>query len=175
MKTDRTVCIADFGLSITKDEIESKKYPKVQTGTIRYFSPEALKGETAFDVRRFESFTSADVYAYALVFWEALNQSEFNAEAGTFRLPYQEYGVKSDPSIDEMAEVVVAKGLRPKLFDDGDMPDAPISDISTTSTTILRSICEVIRRCWSPQSSDRPSSFQVKDQLNDLFLKLNKV
>lgn len=163
MRTGRTVCIADFGLSITKNEIECKKYPKIETGTIRYFSPEALAN--TFDVHCFESFTSADVYAYALVFWEALNQSEFNPQAGTFHLPYHEY-TGSDPSIDKMKKVVVVEQKRPKLFDEcGSQRDAPI----------LRSICSVIRCCWSSQSRNRPSSFQIKDQLDYLFRKLNKV
>ena len=158
MRTERTVCIADFGLSITKDEIQSKKYPKVQTGTKRYFSPEAL--DETLDVRRFDSFTSADIYAYALVFWESLNQSEFNPQAGTFQLPYHEY-TKSDPSIDEMREVVVVRGRRPKLFDDpGGQADG----------SIIESISTIVRRCWSSDPKSRPSSFQIKDQLDNLCL-----
>lgn len=164
MRTDRTVCIADFGLSITKDEIQSKQYPKVQSGTKRYFSPEAL--DETLDVRCFESFASADVYAYALVFWESLNQSEFNPQAGTFHLPYHEY-TRSDPSIDEMKEVVVVQGRRPKLFDD------ECGHHEGEST--LTSICAVVRRCWSSEPKDRLSSFQIKDKLDDLCRKLNKV
>lgn len=162
MRTDRTVCIADFGLSITKDEIQSKQFPKVQCGTKRYFSPEAL--DETLDVRCFDSFTSADVYAYALVCWECLNQSEFNLQAGTFQLPYHEY-TKSDPSIDEMKEVVVVQRRRPNLFDNS----------GSLRYSILASLCAVVRRCWSSDPKERLSSFQIKDELDALYLKLNKV
>lgn len=157
MKTDRTVCIADFGLSLTSNDIHSKEYIKIQVGTKRYFSPEVLNETLNFKL--FESFIRTDIYSFALVFWESLNQSEFNPTAGTFHLPYYEY-TNSDPSVEEMKKVVVLDERRPRLSDEDSEVDLE-----------LKSICGIIRTCWSTNPDARFSSFQIKEKLEELYSK----
>lgn len=160
MKNDRTVCIADFGLSLTSNDIYSKQFIKIQVGTKRYFSPEVL--DETLDTRKFDSFTLSDIYSFSLVFWEGLNQSEFNSNSGNYCLPYYEF-TNNDPSIEEMKKVVNIDNRRPKLFDD-----------ENNSDPICNSICEIIRKCWSHKPDERFTAFVIKEKLEDLYSKLNK-
>jgi len=160
MKTDRTVCIADFGLSLTKNEIDSKENIKIQVGTRRYWSPELL--DDSLNRLSFKSFCLSDIYSYSLVFWESLNRSVLNPNASNYLLPYYEY-TGNDPSINDMIEVVINKKLRPRLLDE-DEKKRPIE-----VDPICQSICSLIRECWDQNPTKRWNSLKIKEMLNSLF------
>lgn len=155
MKSNRAVCIADFGLSLTSNDISNEKPMaiKVQQGTKRYLSPEILTDQ--LDKSQIESFISSDIYCFSLVFWETLNQSKFNPNAGTFLLPYHEY-TDNDPSIEKMKNVVAVNNYRPKLLSDG--------------SSILDSIRSIIEVCWQSNPNHRPNAYQIKEKLENLYL-----
>ena len=158
MKSPATVCIADFGLCVTTNDISQKQFIKIQQGTKRYFSPEVLN-ET-LDVNEFESFALSDIYSFSLVFWESLNRSEFNLNCNAYRLPYYEF-TNNDPSIDKMRKIVVEERRRPN-FDNYE------------NSEIQNSICSIIRNCWHANAKRRLNSFQIKQQLDELYFKIKK-
>lgn len=115
MKTERTVCIADFGLSVTSKGIETNKYEHliIRSGTKRYMPPEVLA--ESIDEKRFKSFQMADIYSFSLLLWEIVMHSELNPElSSTYRPPYYEW-VGEDPSFDVMKKVVSIEKKRPSL------------------------------------------------------------
>ena len=158
MKSDSIVCIADFGLSITSKGIETNKYEdlNIRSGTKRYMPPEVLSDQ--LNVNEFESFILSDIYSFSLVFWESLNRSEFNCNSNVYRLPYYEF-TNNDPSIDEMRKIVVEERRRPK-FDNYE------------NTEIQAKICSIIHDCWNANAKQRPNSFQIKEQLDELYFKI---
>lgn len=115
MKTERTVCIADFGLSVTSKGIETNKYEHliIRSGTKRYMPPEVLA--ESIDEKRFKSFQMADIYSFSLLLWEIVMHSELNPElSSTYRPPYYEW-VGEDPSFDDMKKTVSIEKKRPSL------------------------------------------------------------
>ena len=84
---------------------------KIRVGTKRYMAPEVL--ENSLDDLLFFNFCRADMYSISLVFWEIIQRVETeNIPAKTYALPY-EHMVPSDPSIEDMKNVVVDSALRP--------------------------------------------------------------
>ena len=74
-------------------------------------APEVL--ENSLDDLLFFNFCRADMYSISLVFWEIIQRVETeNIPAKTYALPY-EHMVPSDPSIEDMKNVVVDSALRP--------------------------------------------------------------
>lgn len=169
MKSDRTVCIADFGLSLTSNDIEIGESIKIQQGTKRYFSPEVL--DETLNKNEFESFALSDIYSFSLVFWESLNQSEFNPKSGNFHLPYFEY-TNNDPSIEEMKKVVVIDNRRPKLLVEQNKITKYFNDFNDYLILVL--MCSIIKTCWNYNPKQRFNTFQIKKKLEDLYLKINK-
>lgn len=106
----------------------------------RYMAPEVL--EETINMRHFDSFKCADIYALGLVYWEIARRcnaggTEINRKhslRGTlhkifvflimfclhsgiheeYQLPYYDL-VPSDPSIEEMRKVVCDQRLRPNI------------------------------------------------------------
>ncbi len=69
VKSNLTCCIADFGLAVIKESVNTVNVPaNPKQGTKRYMSPEILS--EAINMLNFESFKQADVYAVGLVLWE---------------------------------------------------------------------------------------------------------
>ena len=84
---------------------------KIRVGTKRYMAPEVL--ENSLDDLLFFNFCRADMYSISLVFWEIVQRVETeNISAKTYALPYENM-VPSDPSIEDMKNIVVDSALRP--------------------------------------------------------------
>jgi len=78
-------------------------------------APEVLN-ET-LDTRAFEAFKMADMYSFSLVLWE-MGRRTLTGDKLTvvdeYRVPYWDC-VPSDPSFEDMHDVVCVKGIRPPI------------------------------------------------------------
>ncbi len=77
--------LADFGFSLSKDDIISPNEPiRAQVGTRRYMAPEVLSNSVA--TNNLQAFCSTDIYSYALVMWEVLWRAE---QEGVYKILFQ--------------------------------------------------------------------------------------
>jgi hypothetical protein len=105
-----------------------------------------------------ESFKAADMYAFGLVLWEITRRTltgDKVAQCDDYQLPYYDC-VPSDPSFDEMFQVVCVKGIR------------PVIPSRWNSTELLRSFYKIMSECWHQDSSVRLTALRVKKSLSRL-------
>jgi bone morphogenetic protein receptor type-1B len=89
--------------------------PNTRVGTRRYMAPEVL--DESLNTSAFESFKMADMYSLGLVFWEMACRCVTGTKLGAaddYQLPYFNC-VPSDPSFEDMHEVVCIKRIRPHI------------------------------------------------------------
>jgi bone morphogenetic protein receptor type-1B len=104
--------------------------PNTRVGTRRYMAPEVL--DETLNKTAFEAFKAADIYSFGLVLWEiarrcntaASSVSEIITDESQEKLvtygpdeyqqPYFDC-VPSDPSFDDMYNVVCVKKVRPDI------------------------------------------------------------
>ena len=166
--------IADFGLAVTYSS--AKGEPDVRqnyrVGTKRYMSPEILDCSIENN-KTFESYKRADVYAFALVMWEILHQTEYNSSVANDRssssteeqpceftdpcLPYHLH-VGPDPSFEEMKKVVCVDKIRPHLPNQWTSEDNPF----------FSRLCSIMKECWHERPDVRHSMLRIKKNLNEL-------
>uniref|UniRef100_A0A0S7EP72 receptor protein serine/threonine kinase n=1 Tax=Poeciliopsis prolifica TaxID=188132 RepID=A0A0S7EP72_9TELE len=79
---------------------------------VRYMAPEVL--DDSINMKHFESFKRADIYAMGLVFWEIASRCSVGGIHEDYQLPYYDL-VQSDPSVEEMKKVVCEQKLRPNI------------------------------------------------------------
>ena len=87
-----------------------------KVGTKRYMAPELL--DETINESMFDCWKMADVYSLGLVFWELgrrcrVPSRDSDPDTG-YQMPYHD-NVNSDPSIEEMKEVVCDMKIRPQL------------------------------------------------------------
>ena len=116
IKNDGTAAIADFGLAVrySSDTGSLDISPNTRVGTRRYMAPEILSNN--INTNCFESFKAADIYCLGLVFWEICWRtvsSERKESVEEYMLPYGDL-VQSDPSQQDMYQLVCLKGVRPR-------------------------------------------------------------
>lgn len=158
VKNDGQCAIADFGLAVRynseRDEINIA--PNARVGTRRYMAPEAL--DESLDTTSFEAFKMADMYSFGLVLWE-LGRRTVTGDKQTvvdeYRLPYWEF-VPSDPSFEDMKDVVCHKKIRPPL------------PSRWQSEEVLKTLGKVMQECWHPHPGVRLTSLRVKKTLGKL-------
>uniref|UniRef100_A0A4W3GFR4 Activin receptor type-1B-like n=1 Tax=Callorhinchus milii TaxID=7868 RepID=A0A4W3GFR4_CALMI len=75
-------------------------------------APEVL--DETINMKHFDSFKCADVYALGLVYWETARRCSTGGVHEEYQLPYFDL-VPSDPSIEEMRKVVCEQNLRPNI------------------------------------------------------------
>ena len=127
--------MCDFGLSQVKETNEDLKDPKGRLrGSPLWMAPEVLSQKP---------FTQqADVYAFALVMWEALTRQKPYAHVKTLKqLQSEVCSMKKRPTIP--TEVVDGKSKVP----------------------VPESLQSIIQDCWAPEPSDRPTMNLVVDRL----------
>ena len=87
-----------------------------KVGTKRYMAPELL--DETINESMFDCWKMADVYSLGLVFWElgrrCRSPSRDPDPDTSYQMPYHD-NVHSDPSIEEMKEVVCDMKIRPQL------------------------------------------------------------
>jgi len=155
VKRDGTCAIADFGLAVRFDSETSEIdiAPNTRVGTRRYMAPEVL--DETLNKSFIESFKAADMYAFGLVLWEITRRTltgDKIAQCEDYQLPYYQY-VPSDPSFEDMHEVVCVQATR---------PDIPARWLTSE---LHCSMVKLMSECWHQDPSVRLTALRVKKTL----------
>lgn len=161
VKNNGQCAIADFGLAVkyTSESDELQIASNTRVGTIRNMPPEAL--DESMDSKSFEAFKMADMYSFSLVLWEMCRRcivtspSNKNSTCQEHVMPYYDV-VSSDPSINDMYEVVCLKEIRPTVSETWQTED------------ILAILSKIMQECWHKNPSCRLTALRVKKTLNKL-------
>jgi len=158
VKRDGTCAIADFGLAVRFDSETSEIdiAPNTRVGTRRYMAPEVL--DETLNKSLIESFKAADMYAFGLVLWEITRRTltgDKIAQCEDYQLPYYQY-VPSDPSFEDMHEVVCVQATR---------PDIPARWLASE---LHCSLVKLMSECWHQDPSVRLTALRVKKTLTRL-------
>ncbi|XP_067888317.1 TGF-beta receptor type-1b isoform X1 [Heterodontus francisci] len=155
VKKNGTCCIADLGLAVRHDSATDTIdiAPNHRVGTKRYMAPEVL--DDSINMKHFESFKRADIYAMGLVFWEIARRCSVGGIHEDYQLPYYDL-VPSDPSIEEMRKVVCEQKLRPNI------PNR------WQSCEALRVMAKIMRECWYANGAARLTALRIKKTLSQL-------
>ncbi|EMD31499.1 hypothetical protein CERSUDRAFT_145024 [Gelatoporia subvermispora B] len=137
----RSACLADFGLAAFSYENRTAYIPtrSVNAGTTRWIAPEVMDPE-AFGLERARVSRESDVYAFAMVMWEAF----------TGRVPF--------PSIQRDAAVMH------KVIGGG----RPTRPFQATDLGLSDAVWDIVERCWQGDRGARPIISQVRDQLEQV-------
>ena len=177
IKSDLTPCLADFGLALVFERGQpiGDTYPQV--GTRRYMAPEVLEGAIIFSR---DQFFRIDMYAFGLVLWELISRcatlwhtvndaivdqthnTDMYDKCNTgseskfvedFRLPFEIESGVSNPSLDQMQDLVINLRLRPQFREDWNQHLGMKKMIRTT------------RECWDQDSEARISASCVMERI----------
>ncbi|XP_052414126.1 activin receptor type-1B isoform X1 [Carassius gibelio] len=155
VKKNCTCAIADLGLAVRHESVSDTIdiAPNQRVGTKRYMAPEVL--EETINMRHFDSFKCADIYALGLVYWEIARRCNAGGIHEEYQLPYYDL-VPSDPSIEEMRKVVCDQRLRPNIPNWWQSYEA------------LRVMGKIMRECWYANSAARLTALRIKKTLSQL-------
>ncbi|KAJ3604847.1 hypothetical protein NHX12_026899 [Muraenolepis orangiensis] len=148
VKKNGTCCIADLGLAVkfNSDTNEVDIPRNLRVGTKRYMPPEVL--DETLNRNYFQSFMMADMYSLGLILWEMTRRCMVEDP----QLPYYDL-VPSDPSYEDMREVVCFKKQRPSF------PNRWSSD------ECLRQVGKLMFECWAHNPASRLTALRVKKTL----------
>lgn len=163
--------------------------PNTRVGTRRYMAPEVL--DETLNKTSFEAFKAADIYSLGLVFWEMARRCSLTSSTSCeiisdesqeklvvygsedYQQPYYDC-VPSDPSFDDMYNVVCVKKVRP------DIPPhwytEEVSDVSYCCMIRslkrdelvlqpMKTLVHVMQECWHPNPAARLTALRVKKSL----------
>ncbi|XP_060928260.1 bone morphogenetic protein receptor type-1B [Limanda limanda] len=152
VKRNGTCCIADLGLAVKfiSDTNEVDIPPNTRVGTKRYMPPEVL--DETLNRSHFQSFIMADMYSFGLILWEIARRCISGGILEEYQLPYHE-SVPTDPSYEDMREVVCIKRLRPSF------PNR------WTSDECLRQMGKLMTESWAHNPASRLTALRVKKTL----------
>ncbi|XP_061413180.1 TGF-beta receptor type-1-like isoform X1 [Lethenteron reissneri] len=156
VKKNGMCAIADLGLAVRHDSATDTIdiAPNNRVGTKRYMAPEVL--DDTINMKHFDSFKRADIYALGLVFWEIARRCAVGAGIHEdYQLPYYDM-VPSDPSIEEMRRVVCEQKQRPNI------PNR------WQSCEALRVMAKIMRECWYANGAARLTALRIKKTLSQL-------
>lgn len=152
VKRDLSCAIADLGLCVKHnaetDEVDIPINNKV--GTKRYMAPELL--DETINEKHFDSWKRADVYSLGLVLWELARRCSDNPVCQEYQMPYFDV-VNSDPTIEEMRQVVCEKQLRPVVSEKW-------GEIES-----LRVMTKLMKECWFENATARLTALRIKKTL----------
>lgn len=159
VKGNGQCAIADFGLAVKYNselnEIHIAPNPRV--GTRRYMAPEVL--DQTLNTTQFDSFKLADIYSVGLVFWEMARRcvttipGTKSSTCEDYALPYHDV-VPSDPSFEDMYDVVCTKQIRPTISD------------RWQDEEILQVLSKIMVECWHPKPTARLTALRIKKTLS---------
>lgn len=164
VKRNGECVIADFGLAVKylSDTNEIDMPPKNErSGTKRYMAPEILDG--SINVHNFDAHKMADMYSFSLVLWEMSRRCVTGDKitvADDYALPYYD-SVTSDPSFEDMMNVVCVKKIRPQI------------PTRWASEEVLLTLSKIMQECWHANPVVRLSSLRVKKTLSKLAADTN--
>ncbi|XP_072528030.1 bone morphogenetic protein receptor type-1B-like [Salminus brasiliensis] len=152
VKRNGMCCIADLGLAVRflSDRNEVDVPLNTRVGTKRFMAPEVL--EETLNRNHFQSYIMADMYSFGLILWEICRRCVSGGVVEEYQLPYHEY-VPTDPSYEDMREVVCIKRIRPPF------PSRWSSD------ECLRQLGKLMTECWAPSPASRLTALRVKKTL----------
>uniref|UniRef100_H3CUH8 Serine/threonine-protein kinase receptor n=2 Tax=Tetraodon nigroviridis TaxID=99883 RepID=H3CUH8_TETNG len=152
VKKNGYCCIADLGLAVkfNSDTNEVDIPPNLRVGTKRYMPPEVL--DESLNRSYFQSFIMADMYSFGLIMWEMARRCISGGIVEEYQLPYHDL-VPTDPSYEDMQEVVCIKKQRPSF------PNRWSSD------ECLRQMGKVMSECWAHSPASRLTALRVKKTL----------
>ncbi|KAG7262123.1 hypothetical protein CRUP_018800 [Coryphaenoides rupestris] len=150
VKKNGMCAIADLGLAVRHESVTDTIdiAPNQRVGTKRYMAPEVL--DETINMKHFDSFKCADIYALGLVYWEVARRCNTGGVHEEYQLPYFDL-VPSDPSIEEMRRLVCDQRLRPSI------PNWWQS-------------YEMMRECWYANGAARLTALRIKKTLSQLSL-----
>ncbi|KAJ8320868.1 hypothetical protein KUTeg_002455 [Tegillarca granosa] len=145
------------GLAVRHDALTDSVdiAPNNRVGTKRYMAPEVL--DETLNMKHFESFKRADVYAFGLILWEMTRRCSAGGIIAIeeYQLPYHEM-VPSDPTLEEMRKVVCDERHRP-----------PIPNRWQTVES-LRVMARLMKECWYPSAAARLTALRIKKTLTSM-------
>lgn len=155
VKKNGECCIADFGLAIKyiSETGEIDVPPNVRSGTRRYMAPEIL--DKSINMNNFDAHKMADMYAFGLVLWEISRRCITHGtllSVDDYEVPYFDC-VPSDPSFEDMQQVVCVKKIRPQIPTRWD------------TEPVLQTLAKVMQECWHPNPAVRLTALRVKKTL----------
>uniref|UniRef100_A0A674MYL1 Serine/threonine-protein kinase receptor n=1 Tax=Takifugu rubripes TaxID=31033 RepID=A0A674MYL1_TAKRU len=152
VKKNGSCCIADLGLAVkfNSDSNEVDIPPNLRVGTKRYMPPEVL--DESLNRSYFQSFIMADMYSFGLIMWEMARRSTFGGIVEEYQLPYHDL-VPTDPSYEDMQEVVCIKKQRPSFAN------------RWSSDECLRQMGKLMSECWAHSPASRLTALRVKKTL----------
>ncbi|CAG0912791.1 unnamed protein product [Notodromas monacha] len=157
VKRNGICCIADFGLAVKYDSEKNEVDIPInaRVGTRRYMAPELLTD--SLNSNQFPAFVMADIYALGLVLWELCRRclTGQDSQVEEYQPPYFEY-TQSDPSIEEMLDVVCVKQIRPSISPrwNGDK--------------LLMAMSQITQECWKENPFARLTALRIKKTLAKL-------
>ncbi|XP_049908873.1 bone morphogenetic protein receptor, type IBb [Epinephelus moara] len=152
VKKNGFCCIADLGLAVkfNSDTNEVDIPPNLRVGTKRYMPPEVL--EETLNRTYFQSFIMADMYSFGLILWEMARRCISGGIVEEYQLPYHDL-VPTDPSYEDMREVVCIKKQRPSFAN------------RWSSDECLRQMGKLMSECWAHSPASRLTALRVKKTL----------
>ncbi|XP_058472638.1 bone morphogenetic protein receptor, type IBb isoform X2 [Solea solea] len=152
VKKNGSCCIADLGLAVkfNSDTNEVDIPPNLRVGTKRYMPPEVL--DETLNRTYFQSFIMADMYSFGLIVWEMVRRCISGGIVEEYQLPYHDL-VPTDPSYEDMREVVCIKKQRPSFAN------------RWSSDECLRQMGKLMSECWAHNPASRLTALRVKKTL----------
>ncbi|ELK27111.1 Bone morphogenetic protein receptor type-1A [Myotis davidii] len=152
IKKNGSCCIADLGLAVkfNSDTNEVDVPLNTRVGTRRYMAPEVL--DESLNKNHFQPYIMADIYSFGLIIWEMARRCITGGIVEEYQLPYYNM-VPSDPSYEDMREVVCVKRLR------------PIVSNRWNSDECLRAVLKLMSECWAHNPASRLTALRIKKTL----------
>nr|KAF6454895.1 bone morphogenetic protein receptor type 1A [Rousettus aegyptiacus] len=152
IKKNGSCCIADLGLAVkfNSDTNEVDVPLNTRVGTKRYMAPEVL--DESLNKNHFQPYIMADIYSFGLIIWEMARRCITGGIVEEYQLPYYNM-VPSDPSYEDMREVVCVKRLR------------PIVSNRWNSDECLRAVLKLMSECWAHNPASRLTALRIKKTL----------
>lgn len=152
VKKNGTCCIADLGLAVkfNSDTNEVDIPLNSRVGTKRYMAPEVLDG--TLNKNHFQAYIMADIYSFGLIIWEMARRCVTGGIVEEYQLPYYDM-VPSDPSCEDMREIVCVKCLRPSMSN------------RWNSDECLRAVLKLMSECWAHNPASRLTALRIKKTL----------
>ncbi|XP_029024085.1 bone morphogenetic protein receptor, type IBb [Betta splendens] len=152
VKKNGSCCIADLGLAVKFNSDTNKLDipPNLRVGTKRYMPPEVL--DETLNRSYFQSFIMADMYSFGLIVWEMARRCMSGGVVEEYQLPYHDL-VPTDPSYEDMTEVVCIKKQRPSFAN------------RWSSDECLRQMGKLMSECWAHNPESRLTALRVKKTL----------
>ncbi|XP_034048390.1 bone morphogenetic protein receptor, type IBb [Thalassophryne amazonica] len=152
VKKNGSCCVADLGLAVkfNSDTNEGDVPSNLRVGTKRYMPPEVL--DETLNRSYFQSFIMADMYSFGLILWEITRRCISGGIVEEYQLPYHDL-VPTDPSYEDMREVVCIKKQRPTFAN------------RWSNDECLRQIGKLMSECWAHNPASRLTALRVKKTL----------